>query len=197
MNQEAWPLTDRMKGRDWLMTQDWADDEIELVLETANQLKTDFKTGVQTLHLPHKTIFLIFFDKSTRTRNSFEAGVTQLGGHGHFIDSETSQIAHGESPKDMGIILSSYGHGIAIRHDVVPGEGQTYMREVAKWASVPVINMHCDVAKPCQTLSDTMTIREGLGNAVRDRKIPVPRAYAPTNPIPTSMPLGLSTLVTR
>ena len=67
MNQEALPLTDRMKGRDWLMTQDWADDEIELVLETANQLKTDFKTGVQTLHLPHKTIFLIFFDKSTRT----------------------------------------------------------------------------------------------------------------------------------
>ena len=45
MNQEALPLTDRMKGRDWLMTQDWADDEIELVLETANQLKTDFKTG--------------------------------------------------------------------------------------------------------------------------------------------------------
>ena len=91
MTQEALPLTDRMKGRDWLMTQDWADDEIELVLNTANQLKKDFKTGVQTLHLPHKTIFLIFFDNSTRTRNSFEAGITQLGGHGHFIDSATSE----------------------------------------------------------------------------------------------------------
>ena len=61
MTQEKLSLTDRMRGRDWLMTQDWADDEIDLVLETANQLKTDFKTVVQTLHLPHKTIFLIFF----------------------------------------------------------------------------------------------------------------------------------------
>ena len=95
-----------MKGRDWLMTQDWSDEEIELALDTADQLKEEFRSGVPTLHLPHKTLFLIFFDKSTRTRNSFEAGMTQLGGHAHFIDSETSQIAHGESPKDMGIILS-------------------------------------------------------------------------------------------
>jgi len=197
MTKEALPLTDRMRGRDWLMTQDWADDEIELVLETANQLKTDFRTGVQTLHLPHKTIFLIFFDKSTRTRNSFEAGITQLGGHGHFIDSETSQIAHGESPKDMGIILSSYGHGIAIRHDTVPGEGQAYMREVAEWASVPVINMQCDVDHPCQTLADLMTIREEFGKDLRDLKIAVSWAFAPSYVKPMSVPQGLIMLMTR
>ena len=162
-----------MKGRDWLMTQDWSNEEIELALDTAEQLKKEFKGGVQTLHLPHKTIFLIFFDKSTRTRNSFEAGITQLGGHGHFIDSETSQIAHGESPKDMGIILSGYGHGIAIRHDTVPGEGQTYMRDVAEWAKVPVINMQCDVDHPCQTLADLMTIREEFGKDLNDLKIAV------------------------
>jgi ornithine carbamoyltransferase len=63
-----------MKGRDWLMTQDWSNNEIELALGTANQLKAEFKSGVETLHLPHKSAFLIFFDKSTRTRNSFEAG---------------------------------------------------------------------------------------------------------------------------
>ncbi len=197
MTANADKLTDRMRGRDWLMTQDWSDEEIELALDTAAQLKRDFKSGITTLHLPHKTIFLIFFDKSTRTRNSFEAGMTQLGGHAHFIDSETSQIAHGESPKDMGIILSGYGHGIAIRHDLVPGEGQAYMREVAKWADVPVINMQCDVDHPCQTLADLMTIREEFGEDLRGLKIAVSWAYAPSYVKPMSVPQGLVMLMTR
>ncbi len=197
MTKEALPLSDRMKGRDWLMTQDWSNEEIELALDTAEQLKKEFNGGVQTLHLPHKTIFLIFFDKSTRTRNSFEAGITQLGGHGHFIDSETSQIAHGESPRDMGIILSGYGHGIAIRHDTVPGEGQAYMRDVAEWANVPVINMQCDVDHPCQALADLMTIREEFGKDLRDLKIAVSWAYAPSYVKPMSVPQGLIMLMTR
>ena len=197
MNQTAKPISEGMRGRDWLMTQDWSDAEIELALDTAVQLKKEFKAGVTSLHLPHKTIFLIFFDKSTRTRNSFEAGITQLGGHAHFVDSETSQIAHGESPKDMGIILSSYGHGIAIRHDLVPGEGQSYMREVARWANVPVINMQCDVDHPCQTLADLMTIREEFGQDLRDLKIAVSWAYAPSYVKPMSVPQGLIMLMTR
>ncbi len=66
---------------------------------------------------------MLFLDKSTRTRNAFEAGMTQLGGHALFLDADKTQVAHGESPKDMGIILSRYGHGLAIRHDLVPYEG--------------------------------------------------------------------------
>jgi N-acetylornithine carbamoyltransferase len=195
---EKSPLpTTALKGRDWLMTQDWSNDEIETVLEAAATLKREFKSGITTLHLPHKTIFLIFLDKSTRTRNSFEAGITQLGGHAHFIDADTSQIAHGESPKDMGIILSSYGHGIAIRHDLVPGEGQAYMREVAKWAGVPVINMQCDIDHPCQTLADLMTIREEFGKDLSELKIAVSWAYAPSYVKPMSVPQGLIMLMSR
>lgn len=197
MTQHAPLPTDRLKGRDWLMTQDWSDEEIEILLETSATLKTEFRSGVTSLHLPHKTIFLIFLDKSTRTRNSFEAGITQLGGHAHFIDAETSQIAHGESPKDMGIILSSYGHGIAIRHDLVPGEGQSYMREVARWADVPVINMQCDVDHPCQTLADLMTIREEFGKDLSELKIAVSWAYAPSYVKPMSVPQGLVMLMSR
>jgi ornithine carbamoyltransferase len=189
--------TTALKGRDWLMTQDWSNEEIDIVLETAATLKREFKAGITTLHLPHKTIFLIFLDKSTRTRNSFEAGITQLGGHAHFIDADTSQIAHGESPKDMGIILSSYGHGIAIRHDLVPGEGQAYMREVAKWAGVPVINMQCDIDHPCQTLADLMTIREEFGEDLSGLKIAVSWAYAPSYVKPMSVPQGLIMLMSR
>ncbi len=184
-------------GKDYISTQDWSDVEIERALETAADLKDKFKKGVPHRLLPDKTIFLLFFDKSTRTRNSFEAGITQLGGHAHFIESSTSQIAHGESPKDTGIILSSYGHGIAIRHDLVPGEGNTYMREIAQWADQPVINMQCDVDHPCQTLADLMTIRERFGKNLRGRKIAVSWAYAPSYAKPMSVPQGLIMLMTR
>ncbi len=197
MNPTAYEIPAHLKGRDWLMTQDWSVDEIETALDVADRLKAEFRSGVPTLHLPHKSAFLIFFDKSTRTRNSFEAGMTQLGGHAHFIDSETSQIAHGESPKDMGIILSGYGHGIMIRHDLVPGEGQSYMRDVAHWADIPVINMQCDVDHPCQTLADLMTIREEFGKDLSELKIAVSWAYAPSYVKPMSVPQGLIMLMTR
>jgi N-acetylornithine carbamoyltransferase len=190
-------MNQTLKGKDYISTQDWSAAEIELALDTAADLKDKFKKSVPHRLLPDKTIFLLFFDKSTRTRNSFEAGITQLGGHAHFIESSTSQIAHGESPKDTGIILSSYGHGIAVRHDLVPGEGNTYMREIAKWADKPVINMQCDVDHPCQTLADLMTIREIFGKNLRGRKIAVSWAYAPSYAKPMSVPQGLIMLMTR
>ncbi len=185
------------RGRDWIATQDWSVAEIDQLLALSGELKRRFRAGEPTIVLPHKTIFLLFFDNSTRTRNSFEAGATQLGAHAHFISSETSQVAHGESAKDTGVILSRYGHGIAIRHDKIPGEGNAYMREVARWADKPVINMQCDVDHPCQTLADLMTIREKLGPDLRGKRIAVSWAYTRTYAKPLSVPQGLITLLTR
>jgi ornithine carbamoyltransferase len=184
-------------GRDYITTQEWTKAELETALKLAAELKRKKNKNIPHRLLVDKTVFLFFFDKSTRTRNSFEAGITQLGGHGHFIDASTSQIAHGESPKDMGIILSSYGHGIAIRHDLVPDEGNTYMREVAKYATVPVFNMQCDVDHPFQTMADLMTIREHFGDNLKGKKIAVSWAYAPSYAKPMSVPQGLITLMTR
>ncbi len=186
-----------MRGKDWITTEEWSDAEIEVLLDVAGDLKRRFRSGRPHRYLPDKTIFLIFFDKSTRTRNSFEAGITQLGGHAHFLTSDVMQISHGESPKDTGIILSRYGHAIAIRHDLIPGEGNRYMREVARWADVPVINMQCDVDHPCQTLADLMTIRERFGKKLRGRKLGVSWAYAPSYAKPLSVPQGLIMLMTR
>ena len=197
MTNELQKLPDTVRGRDYIETKDWSNEEIELALETASDLKAMFREGKPHRYLPDKTIFLFFFDKSTRTRNSFEAGATQLGAHAHFIAAETSQVAHGESPRDMGIILSSYGHAIGIRHDLVPGEGNSYMREVAKNAQVPVLNMQCDIDHPFQTLADLMTIREEFGNNPRGRKIAVSWAYAPSYAKPMSVPQGLITLMPR
>ncbi|MBD3334989.1 MAG: ornithine carbamoyltransferase, partial [Candidatus Eisenbacteria bacterium] len=187
----------RFRGRNWLTTQEWARDDLLALLDLSAELKRRFAAGETTIVHPHKTIFLLFFDNSTRTRNSFEAGATQLGAHAHFISSETSQVAHGESAKDTGVILSGYGHAIAIRHDKVPGEGNAYMREVARWADRPVLNMQCDVDHPCQTLADLMTLREKLGPDLTGRRIAVSWAFTRTYAKPLSVPQGLITLLTR
>src|SRR5436190_16995706 len=137
-----------LKGRDYIETQDFTIDEINTLLAKADELKAKFRRGEPTLLLPHQTVFLLFFDNSTRTRNAFEAGATQLGAHAHFLDSNMTQISHGETAEDTGKILGSMGHGIAIRHDLVPGAGNSYMRAVAAVTEAPIINMQCDIDHP-------------------------------------------------
>jgi knotted carbamoyltransferase YgeW len=187
-----------LKGRDYIETQDFTLDEIHTLLAASDELKAKFHRGEPTLLLPHQTVFLLFFDNSTRTRNAFEAGATQLGAHAHFLDSKVTQIAHGETAYDTGKILGSMGHGIAIRHDLILGEGNKYMRGVAEATEVPVINMQCDVDHPTQTLADLQTIREQFGvDNLRGKKICVSWAYAPSYAKPLSVPQGLITLMTR
>lgn len=186
-----------LRGRDYIETLDWSTDELDEAIAFAGELKERFKAGEPHRLLPDRTLFMLFLDKSTRTRNAFEAGMTQLGGHAHFLDAEKTQIAHGESPKDMGTILSRYGHGLAIRHDLVPYEGNAYQREVARWADVPVINLQCDVDHPTQTLADLMTLREHRGPDLRGMRVAVSWAYAPSYAKPLSVPQGLLMLLPR
>jgi ornithine carbamoyltransferase len=184
-------------GRDYIATIDWTVEELEVVLRTSWNLKDAFRRGVPTEVLRDRTLFMLFFDNSTRTRNAFEAGMTQLGGHAHFLDVATTQIAHGESAKDTGVILSSYGHGIAVRHDVEPGIGHAYMTEISHWAERPVINLQSDVDHPTQTIADLMTLREVFGHDLRGLRVAVSWAYAPSYAKPLSVPQGLITLLPR
>jgi ornithine carbamoyltransferase len=186
-----------LAGRDYIETLDWSVEEIEEALAVSSDLKEKFRRSEPHRLLPDKTLFMLFLDKSTRTRNAFEAGMTQLGGHAHYLDAEKTQVAHGESPKDMGIILSRYGHGIAIRHDLVPYEGNAYMREVAEHAEAPVINLQCDVDHPTQTLADLMTLRERRGSDLRGLRVAVSWAFAPSYAKPLSVPQGLCALLPR
>jgi len=192
-------VTDRaaLRGRDYIETLDWTTEEIDKALTVAAEFKEKFARGEPHRLLPDRTLFMLFLDKSTRTRNAFEAGMTQLGGHAHFLDADKTQVAHGESPKDMGIILSRYGHGLAIRHDLVPYEGNAYMREVARWADIPVINLQCDVDHPTQTLADLMTLRERRGQDLRGLRVAVSWAFAPSYAKPLSVPQGLLMLLPR
>jgi len=186
-----------LRGRDYIETLDWTTGEIDEALALSTELEEKFARREPHRLLPDRTLFMLFLDKSTRTRNAFEAGMTQLGGHAHFLDAEKTQVAHGESPKDMGVILSRYGHGLAIRHDLVPYEGNAYMREVARWADIPVINLQCDVDHPTQTLADLMTLRERRGQDLRGLRVAVSWAFAPSYAKPLSVPQGLLMLLPR
>jgi N-acetylornithine carbamoyltransferase len=179
-----------LHGRDLIGDLDFSKEEVETVLDVAFDLKRK-----RALNEPHpilrdKVLAMLFFFSSTRTRGSFEAGMAQLGGHGAFIDSDTTQISHGDTPKEIGEIFGRYFDGIAIRHcDWQVGNG--YLNAVAKASRVPVLNMQCDIYHPFQCLADLMTIFEKKGRDLRRKKIVVSWAYAASYLKPISVPQSL------
>ncbi|MFA5161747.1 MAG: ornithine carbamoyltransferase [Elusimicrobiales bacterium] len=185
-----------LRGKDWIETVDWSVEELETVLDVSADLKRRFSLGEAHRILQDKTLFMMFFEQSTRTRNSTEAGMTQLGGHAHDLTPDKMQISHGETPRDTGMVLSRYGHGIAIRNCFY-GIGNKYIREVAKNSSIPVVNLQCDVDHPCQSIADLMTVREKFGANLRGMKFVISWTYAPAYARPLSVPQGLITLLPR
>jgi len=190
-------MQSQLFGRDFITTEDWTLDELESALELAGDLKRQWITGTYHDHLLRaKTLYMLFFEESTRTRNSFEAGMTQLGGHAHWLTPKATQIGHGESAKDTAMVLARYGHGISVR-DCRTGVGQKYQYELAKWANIPIFSMQDDVDHPCQTMADIMTIREKFGADLRGRKFVISWTYAPQYVRPLSVPQGLIMLMPR
>lgn len=185
----------RLEGKDLLTTQDWTTDELERLFALASELKAAKAEGRATPLLSAKTLYMIFFDASTRTRNSFETGMTQLGGHAIYLSPDKMQISHGENARDTANVLSRYGEGIAIRHCAY-GEGNAYLNDVARHASVPVFNMQCDVYHPCQILADYLTLREKFGDT-RGLKLGVAWTSAPNYVRPVSVPQSLILLMPR
>lgn len=183
------------KGKHFISLQDWTKEEIETLLEVSFDLKKKFAMGIATPYLPYKTAFLMFFEQSTRTRNSMEAGIAQLGGHGNFLDTSTMQVSHGEVAKDTAVILSRYGHGIACRNCFWE-VGNKYLRDMAKWATVPVMNLQCDLYHPMQGIADLMTIKEKTSDT-RNLKVSIIWAYATSHKKPISVPLTQALLFPR
>ncbi len=146
--------------------------------------------------LRDKVLAMLFFFSSTRTRGSFEAGMAQLGGHAAFIESKTTQIAHGDTPKEIGEIFGRYFDGIAIRQCDWQF-GNKYENEVARASRAPILNMQCDVYHPFQCLADLMTIFEKKGRDLRRKKVVVSWAYAASYSKPISVPQSLVLQMTR
>src|SRR6058998_667730 len=184
-----------LRGRDVITLDEFTKDELDTLLDVAFELKRERALGIAHPLLRDKTLAMLFFFSSTRTRASFEAGMAQLGGHAQFIESRTTQIAHGDTAKEIGEILGRYNDGIAIRQvDWKVGNG--YIRDVAEASRVPVFNMQCDVYHPHQALADLMTIIEQKGDP-RGKTATVSWAYAASYQKPISVPQSLVTLLPR
>ena len=184
-----------LRGKDMITTQEWTKEEIDTVLDVALELKRKRALNQPHAYLRDKVLAMLFFFSSTRTRSSFEAGIAQLGGHGAFIDSTTTQISHGDTAKEIGEIYGRYYDGIAIRQcdwDF----GNQYIRDVAAASRVPILNMQCDVYHPFQILADMLTIMEKKGDP-RGLTINVSYAYASSYQKPISVPQSLILLMTR
>ena len=179
-----------LRGRDLISDLDFSKDEVETVLDLAFDLKRKRAVGEPHALLRDKVLAMLFFFSSTRTRGSFEAGMAQLGGHAAFIDSNTTQIAHGDTAKEIGEIFGRYFDGIAIRQ-VDWNFGNKYMNEVARASRVPILNMQCEIYHPFQCLADLMTIIEKKGRDLRRRKVVVSWAYAASYSKPLSVPQSL------
>jgi len=187
----------RLQGKDFITTEDWTNDELITMMDVAADLKRRQAIGEYHDHiLRAKTLFMLFFEESTRTRNSFESGVFQLGGHAIYLTPSSTQVGHGENSKDTGGVLQRYGHAIAVR-DCRTGIGQAYQYDLAKHVDIPVYSMQDDVDHPCQAMADLMTIREKFGNDLRGRKFVISWTFAPKYVRPLSVPQSLVMLMTR
>jgi ornithine carbamoyltransferase len=184
-----------LRGRDVITLQEWTKDEIGTLLDVAFELKRDRALGRPHPYLRDRVLAMLFFFASTRTRASFEAGMAQLGGHAQFIESRSTQIAHGDTAKEIGEILGRYNDGIAIRH-CDWGVGNAYIRDVAEASRVPVLNMQCDIYHPHQALADLMTMIERFGD-LRGRTATVSWACAQSYQKPISVPQSLVLLLPR
>jgi ornithine carbamoyltransferase len=147
-----------LKGRDFTRVADWSRSELERVLDLAGELKDQQKRREEHHLLPGRTLGMIFQKPSTRTRVSFEVGIAQLGGTGLYLSAGDLQLGRGETLKDTATVLSRYLDAIMIRTFA-----QEDVEELARHASIPVINGLTDSSHPCQALADVLTIRERLG----------------------------------
>ncbi|MGN0488788.1 MAG: ornithine carbamoyltransferase [Ruminococcus sp.] len=141
-----------------LKLEDWSTEEIIDCLNLADQLKYEQKHGIEHKVLKGKTLGMIFEKSSTRTRVSFEVGMTQLGGYPLFLSSNDLQIGRGEPVQDTARVLSRFIDGIMIRTFE-----QKEVEALAEYGSIPIINGLTDYCHPCQVLADLMTIREFKG----------------------------------
>ncbi|MFQ5819258.1 MAG: N-acetylornithine carbamoyltransferase [Candidatus Heimdallarchaeota archaeon] len=193
--------TESFRGKDYLTLLDFNKEEVETMLDVAWDLKRKFAVWEPHELLNAKTLFMIFYNQSLRTRNSFEAGMTQLGGHAIFLDPgkiytpalEGDERAYEtERVSDVARVLSRMGHGIAIRCYGDPvgwiyGRAHELERNFAYWSDIPIINMECDKYHPCQGLADILTVKEKFGT-FKDVKFVMSWAYSPSTHKPLAVP---------
>jgi knotted carbamoyltransferase YgeW len=197
-----------MAGKSFLLTQEASREEVETLLAVARRLAAADRAGRSTAWLTGELAYALFFDQSTRTKSAWAGAAARLGMHPVIVDGSSTQVEHGETAAETGAMLGMNAHALGVRHDLILGEGNRFMREVRRGLddylaasrdrrAVPLVNLQCDVDHPTQTLADLAWLAERFPDGLSGRKIAVTWAYSPSYAKPLSVPQGLLTLLTR
>ena len=147
-----------LTGRHLLTLKDFNKEEIMYLLELSKKYKSDYKKNISSKPLDGKSLGMIFQKRSTRTRVSTEVGMNFLGGHALFLGKDDIQLGVNETIQDTALVLSRLVDGILARVF-----GHETVEELAKYASIPIINALSDKYHPLQILADLLTIEEHFG----------------------------------
>jgi ornithine carbamoyltransferase len=166
-------MNTKMRGKHFVSLMKYSPEEIETILETGFDLKKKLARGEPHPLLAGKTLGMLFCNPSTRTRVSFETGMTQLGGHAQYYAPEQLAMKHEETWEDTARVISRYLDAIMLRVYALPryGMAREIMMKVANNATVPVINALDDKEHPCQVMADIMTIVEKFGPEYKRKKV--------------------------
>ena len=172
----------KLKGRDFISYLDYSKEDLENILNLAIDLKRKLASGERHHLLEDKTLGMMFWNPSTRTRVSFETAMGQLGGHAQYYSTETTHTNRAEEWVDTAQVLSRYLDGFVIRLYRMPepfpplkySEARQILELLADNASIPIINAQDDEEHPCQTMADIMTMMEKFGPDFKKKKVVVP-----------------------
>jgi knotted carbamoyltransferase YgeW len=197
-------------NKDFLLTWDKTQQELELVMQVAEALKFLYAQNISAKCFESGLAVSQFRDNSTRTRFSFAFASNLLGLTVQDMDEEKSQISHGETVRETANMISFLTEIIGIRDDMYLGAGHSYMLEVADALEdgfangvLPqrpgIVNLQCDQDHPTQAMADLLHLRNEFGSleALRGKKIAMTWAYSPSYGKPLSVPQGIITLMTR
>lgn len=195
-------------GRSMLLTRDWSRAEIDALCGLVDILEGLDRRDVPLGLFPRQLFTALFFDSSTRTKSSWAGAAARLGASPVIVDGATTQVSHGETAEETGAMLGMNSHALGVRHDLILGEGNRFMRDADRGIrdylrargverSVPLVNLQCDIDHPTQTLADLCWLRERFRGELRGRTIAVTWAYSPSYAKPLSVPQGLASLLTR
>ncbi|MDZ4122073.1 MAG: knotted carbamoyltransferase YgeW [Candidatus Cloacimonadaceae bacterium] len=197
-------------AKDFLLTWEKSQDDLKAVMYLAEILQIMYKHKKSFKIFDSGLAISIFRDNSTRTRFSFASAASALGLTLSELDEIKSQIAHGETVRETANMISFLTEVIGIRDDMYPGEGHTYMQEVADAVTegfndgiLPqrptLVNLQCDLDHPTQSLADLLKLKDyfgGLDN-LKGKKIAMSWAYSPSYGKPLSVPQGVINLMSR
>jgi knotted carbamoyltransferase YgeW len=197
-------------AKDFLLTWDKSEAELNLVLAVAEALRELYRNNISARCFESGLAISNFRDQSTRTRFSFASASNLLGLAVQDLDEAKSQIAHGETVRETANMISFLTEIIGIRDDMYLGAGHTYMLEVAAALDdgfqngvLPqrpaIVNLQCDVDHPTQSMADLMWLKEHFGglDQLKGKKIAMTWAYSPSYGKPLSVPQGIIGLMTR